>query len=81
MTISELISERIKNLCQEKGITPNKLGKLSGLDPSTITSIFYGKSKNPGVDTLSKIAKGLGITLQQFFDTPQFCELTDDEIL
>ena len=46
MKTFEAVSQRIMELCNEKNITPNKVGTLSGVEPSTITSIFYGKSKN-----------------------------------
>ncbi len=72
MRISEAISDRILELCRERDITPNKLGRLSGLDPSTITSIFYGKSKNPGIVTLLYICDGLNISLAEFFNTDIF---------
>ena len=72
MKISEAISDRILELCRERDITPNKLGRLSGLDPSTITSIFYGKSKNPGIVTLLYICDGLNISLAEFFNTDIF---------
>ena len=52
MKTTEAITKRILNLCDQKGITPNKLGTISGIEPSTITSIFYGKSKNPGIITI-----------------------------
>lgn len=72
MTLLEAICTRILNLCKEKGITPNKLGTLSGIDPSTITSIFYGKSKNPRIATIQAICEGFGITLHEFFDCDLF---------
>ncbi|MBR4407494.1 MAG: helix-turn-helix transcriptional regulator [Clostridia bacterium] len=72
MKTTEAITKRILNLCNERGITPNKLGTLAGLDPSTITSIFYGKSKNPGVVTIQAICDGLKMTLYDFFDDELF---------
>lgn len=72
MTIKEAVTQRIKQLCEEKFITPNRLGSLAGIDPSTITSIFYGKSKNPGIGTLQKICKGLQIEIVDFFNHPIF---------
>lgn len=68
MKTCEAIAQRILNLCKEKNITPNKLGTLSGVEPSTITSIFYGKSKNPGVLTIKNICDGFSITLKDFFN-------------
>ena len=71
MTTLEAIIDRILTLCKERDITPNKLGTLSGIDPSTITSIFYGKSKNPGIVTIKALCDGLDISLFDFFnDTP-----------
>lgn len=59
-------------LCKERNITPNKLATISGVEPSTITSIFYGKSKNPGVCALKAVCEGLDITLYDFFDCDLF---------
>ena len=72
MNTREAITQRILNLCKEKDITPNKLGTISGVEPSTITSIFYGKSKNPGVVTIKSICDGLEITLSDFFNDDLF---------
>ncbi len=78
MKVSEAITQRNLALCNEKNITPNKLGKLSSLDPSTITSIFYGKSKNTGLVTISYICDGLNITIKEFFDDLLFDNIFDD---
>lgn len=67
MKVTEAITQRILNLCKERNITPNKLGTISGVEPSTITSIFYGKSKNPGIVTIKSLCDGLNITLSEFF--------------
>lgn len=72
MKITEAITQRILFLCKQKNITPNKLGTLAGIDPSTITSIFYGKSKNPGLVTLKSICDGFDISLFDFFDDEIF---------
>ena len=72
MKTCEAVTQRILNLCKEKNITPNKLGTISGVEPSTITSIFYGKSKNPGILTIKNISDGLGITLYDFFNDKLF---------
>ena len=78
MTVREAITKRIFQLCDERGITPNKLGTISGMDPSTITSIFYGKSKNPGVVTINSICEGFGITLFDFYDSELFKSHLED---
>jgi len=72
MKTCEAITKRILNLCDERNITPNKLGTISGVDPSTITSIFYGKSKNPGIVTIKALCDGLQISLYDFFNDELF---------
>lgn len=72
MKVTEALTQRILNLCKERNITPNKLGNISGIEPSTITSIFYGKSKNPGIVTIKSICDGLDITLTEFFSDEIF---------
>lgn len=79
MKTREAIAQRILNLCKEKEITPNKLGTISGVEPSTITSIFYGKSKNPGIVTIKSICDGLEITLFDFFNDDLFKTLDLDD--
>ena len=53
----------------------NKLGTISGVEPSTITSIFYGKSKNPGTRTILDMCQALNITLYDFFDDDLFKDI------
>lgn len=72
MKVTEAITKRILELCKERDITPNKLGTISGVEPSTITSIFYGKSKNPGVVTIKALCDGLNINIFDFFNTDDF---------
>lgn len=79
MKTTKAISERIIELCNERDITVNRLGTISGVEPSTITSIFYGKSKNPGILTIKHICDGLGITLYEFFDFKPFKENEIDD--
>lgn len=47
--------------------------------PSSIKNILYGKSQNPKLLTIKLICDGLGITLGEFFSTPEFDAL-DQEI-
>ena len=69
------VQKRIFELCQENRIAINKLAHLSGISPSTLKNIVYGRSKNPGVVTIKYLCDGLGITLAEFFDTDDFTGL------
>ena len=66
---------RILELCGQY----NKLATLAALPPSSIKNILYGKSTNPKLLTIKMICDGLNMTLQEFFDTPEFNHL-DSEI-
>lgn len=72
------IKNRILELCEERGISINKLATISGLPPSSIKNILYGKSQNPKVLTIKMICDGLGITLGEFFSTSEFDELEQE---
>ena len=69
MDTRRAIANRIRYLCQERGITPNKLGAISAVPQATIKSILNGESRNPGAVTIKKLCDGLEITLGEFFST------------
>lgn len=68
----ESVGNRIKELCDKRGITVNKLAVQSQVPPSTLKNIIYGNVESTGVDTISKICDGLGISLQEFFTSELF---------
>ena len=72
------VKNRILYLCNEKRMTINNLATLSAIPPSSLKNILYGKSQNPGIVTIKMICDGFGITLAQFFDTPEFNALEQE---
>lgn len=70
----EQIVKRILYLCRMKEMTLNALALRSGMTPSTLKSILYGKSKNPGIVTLRRICDGLNVSLEEFFHSKLFKE-------
>mgnify|MGYP004675782549 FL=1 len=78
MNTYEIVKNRLVFLCGQKGMTINKLATESGIAPSTIKNILYGKSLNPGIVTLKKLCDGLGVTLIEFFNTKEFAELEQE---
>jgi transcriptional regulator with XRE-family HTH domain len=66
------VANRLVVLCGQRGWTINKLATISGVSPSTIKSILYGRSKNPGIVTIKILCDGLGISLEEFFAGPEF---------
>ena len=71
---------RIWELCNENRMSLNKLSTVSAIPPSTLKNILYGKSKNPGIVTIKMICDGFGITLVDFFNTPEFQSLEQEII-
>lgn len=72
------VKNRIMVLCNEKRMTIHKLAVESAVPPSTIKNILYGKSINPGIVTIKMLCDGFGITLLEFFDTPEFADLEQE---
>ncbi len=73
-----VVKNRLISLCEEKRFTINKLATESGVAPSTIKNILYGKSVNPGIVTIKMLCDGLGISLTEFFDTDEFKALEQE---
>ena len=72
MGIYGVVVQRIKQLCEIRGMTANALSYSSGVPQSTIKSILHGESKNPGIVTLKKLCDGLDISIVDFFSTKEF---------
>lgn len=78
MDTRESIANRIYQLCIEQGLTPNALSNISAVPQSTVKSILNGESRNPGTVTIKKLCDGFGITLGEFFSTPEFDALEQE---
>lgn len=78
MNTREAIANRIRELCKEHRITPNKLSTISAVPQATIKSILNGESGNPGTVTIKKLCDGFEITLGEFFSTPEFDALEQE---
>ncbi len=79
MSTSQTVALRIRELCEQRGITPNALSYMAAVPQSTIKSILNDESKNPGIVTIKKLCDGLDMTLKFFFDSDMFLNL-DQEI-
>nr|WP_029423477.1 helix-turn-helix transcriptional regulator [Alicyclobacillus macrosporangiidus] len=59
---------RLREFRKAKGLTQADLSKLSGVPQSVISDIETGTAKNPTVTVLAKLAKALGVTLDELVD-------------
>ena len=53
----------MKKLREDKGLSQEKLARLSDVANNTIVKIEAGKNQNPTLDTLEKIAKALDVSV------------------
>jgi transcriptional regulator with XRE-family HTH domain len=80
MTYVAVVARRIKALCDQKGITLNRLATLSGVRQSTLENIVKRNTKSPTLRTLHRIATGLGMTISQLLDFEEMNEtIFEDE--
>lgn len=78
MSITEAVKKRFNELCYQRDLNLCKLSSISGVPYTTVKSIFYNQSKNPGIVTIKKLCDGLEITIDEFFDTDYFRNLEQE---
>ena len=78
MNTYSAVRNRILQLLEEKKLSIHKLAMDSGVAPSSVKNILYGKSINPGVTTIKMLCDGFGISISDFFDTKEFRELEQE---
>ena len=79
MNINEATITRIRTLSKAQRLSMYELAYKTGMPPSTVKSIMNGKSKNPGIVNIKKMAAGLGLTIREFYDDDIFDNLEQDE--
>lgn len=79
MTLLEATRKRIDEQCKINNMNINQLAIASGINPSTIRSIFKVIKKAPSSDTIYYICIGFGISIKDFYDSKLFEYLDDDD--
>ncbi len=59
------LAKNLKKLRKKKGLSQDRLAKLADVANNTIIKIEQGENINPTLDTLKKIAKALGVGLDE----------------
>ncbi len=78
MNITEAVKKRFDELCFQKDFNYCTLARISGVPYTTVKSIFYNQSQNPGISTIKKLCDGLEISITDFFDTEYFRNLEQE---
>ncbi|GDX62385.1 hypothetical protein LBMAG33_6950 [Candidatus Levyibacteriota bacterium] len=63
-----IIAKNIKRYRAKLGISQDKLSKLASITLHTITKIESGSTPNPTIETMAKIAKGLGVSIDDLME-------------
>jgi len=64
MSKTTTIAKNIKKYRKEKGLSQDKLARLADVAHATIIKIESGGIQSPTIDTVQKIAKALGVGLE-----------------
>ena len=79
MDYDQLYIQRIRSLCQKRGISINRLATMSDVKQSTLDNIIRGITKNPRVKTLHKVAIAFNMTLSEFLDFDELNSYSFDD--
>ena len=71
------IARRLQQLRTAQGLSLNELARRSGVAQSSL-SYIEGGDRQPSVEVIERICRGLGVTLAEFFAEEQKPELSPD---
>lgn len=57
--------EQLKMIKEDKNLTNAEIANLSNIPLATITRVFNGQTPNPTFETISRIAIGMGVSLDE----------------
>lgn len=63
-----MLASNIKRFRQKKKLTQDKLARLADISYTSITKIETGVIKKPSVQTVAKIAKALGVSVDELIE-------------
>ena len=79
MLVCEATVKRIRELLRQKRLTIYALAYKTGMPISTLKCILNGRSHNPGIVNIQKIAEGFGMTIREFYDSDLFDNLEQED--
>ena len=59
------IAKNLRKLRKQRGISKDRLSKFADLSLNTIVNIESGVNPNPTIDTLTRIANGLEVKVEE----------------
>src|SRR5215211_4654687 len=77
-TMDESLALKLRVLRAERGWTLNQAAERAGVQPETISDAEHGK-RRPYTPTLTKIAKGYGVPVEELLEEPVLVGKVDDD--
>ncbi len=68
MSNNQNLANNIKKLRESKGLSQEKLARLADIANNTLIKMESGENKNPTLDTLKKVAKALGVSVDELIN-------------
>ena len=62
---SEIMRNNFRVILAKKRKTVADLSKDTGISKTTLTNLYYERTKNPDSQTLLKLSKALGVTIDE----------------
>ncbi len=72
MKISEAVALRLGRILNEKNMTQYRLEKEIAMPHNTMKTLMGKRNKSVNLRTIMQIAKGLNMTVSEFFNDPIF---------
>jgi transcriptional regulator with XRE-family HTH domain len=63
MSTNQNLANNIKKLREAKGLSQEKLARLADVANNTLIKMESGENQNPTLDTLKKVAKAFGVSV------------------
>ena len=64
-TSKSSLAKRIESLRKKQGLSQEKLARLADVSNNTIINIEAGINDNPTIETLRKIARAFGVSVEE----------------
>ena len=68
MSTSQNLSNNIRRLREAKGLSQEKLARLADVANNTLIKMESGENQNPTLNSLKKVAKALGVSVDDLIN-------------
>ena len=79
MQVYEATVMRIRELLKQNRLTLYALAYRTGMPMFTLKCILNGRSRNPGIVNIQKIAEGFDMSIREFYNSELFDNLDQED--